>query len=496
MGRTSKVVTSGLLICALAAVSVPVGMELVPAFLPKDPAAVAVVPAAQLAPTTLHHVTSVAPLSPDAPLPDTAKLSAELKKALTFDGAGTFSVHVADALTGKELFSQDGKTLRVPASNLKLLTAGAALKTLGPDTRFTTRAVAGTKINEIVLVAGGDSMLAAGDGSEDSVMGHAGLAALAKETAAALATSGATAPVTISIDDTLFQGPALNPAWASEDVEAGEIAPIYPMALNAGRIAAGELSGPRPQDSAVAVAESFARALEKAGVATMGTITRSEAPAAGAGATATPTPTSSPTYGQSGTDQPAALAPGVVLGSVESATVAEQTQFMLAESDNYVAEVLGRMVADKLGKPATNDGAVAAVRQAVTALGLPMDSIVTVDNCGLAPDDLISPAQLVQFLSLLLDEPGADAAQALPGLPIAGLSGSLSHRFVRPPSLDGAGLVRAKTGSLILVTALSGYVVNSDGRLLVFSILGNGLSDGAAGARPVVDAAAAVLARS
>ena len=45
MGRTSKVVTSGLLICALAAVSVPVGLHLVPAFLPKDPAAVAVLPA-------------------------------------------------------------------------------------------------------------------------------------------------------------------------------------------------------------------------------------------------------------------------------------------------------------------------------------------------------------------------------------------------------------------------------------------------------------------
>ncbi|AIY02181.1 serine-type D-Ala-D-Ala carboxypeptidase [Arthrobacter sp. PAMC 25486] len=496
MGRTSKVVTSGLLICALAAVSVPVGMELFPAFLPKDPAAVAVVPTAQLAPTTLHHVTSVAPLSPDAPLPDAARLSAELKQALKSDGAGTFSVYVADALTGRELFSQDGKTARIPASNLKLLTAGAALKTLGPDTRFTTNAVAGEKINEIVLVAGGDSMLAAGAGSEESVMGRAGLETLAKETAAALATKGTKAPVTISIDDTLFTGPALNPAWASEDVEVGEIAPIYPMALNAGRVTAGELSGPRPQDSAVAVAESFARELEKAGVATMGTITRSKAPAAPGTNTTSPSATASPAPSESDTGQPAVLAPGVVLASVESATVAEQTRFMLEESDNYVAEVLGRMVADKMGKPATNDGAVAAVRQAVTALGLPMDTIVTVDNCGLALEDLISPAQLVQFLSLLLDKPGADAALALPGLPIAGLSGSLANRFVRPPSLDGAGLVRAKTGSLILVTALSGYVVNSDGRLLVFSILGNGLSDGAAAARPVVDAAAAVLAKS
>ena len=489
MGRTSKVLTSGLLACALAAVSVPVGLELFPAFVPRDPAAAAVVPPAQLAPTTVRHVTSVAPLNPGAPLPDAGKLSAELGKALAFDGAGTFSMHVTDALTGLELFSQDGKTPRIPASNLKLLTAGAALKTLGAGTRFTTSAVAGAKINEIVLVAGGDSMLAAGAGRDDSVMGRAGLETLAVEAAAALASSGSTVPVTISIDDTLFTGPALNPAWADGDVAAGEIAPIYPMALNAARFAAGELYGPRPQDAAVAVAESFARELEKAGVATMGTITRTQAPAPGHRATASPTP------GAGGAAHPAPLAPGAVLASVESATVAEQTQYMLAESDNYVAEVLGRLVAKKLGKPASNDGAVAAVRQAVTGLGLPMGSIVTVDNCGLAPRDRISAAQLVQFLSLLLAEPGADAAQALAGLPIAGLSGSLSSRFVQPSARDGAGLVRAKTGTLNAVAALSGYVVNADGRLLVFSILGNGLQDGAA-ARPVVDAAAAVLAMS
>ena len=82
------------------------------------------------------------------------------------------------------------------------------------------------------------------------------------------------------------------------------------------------------------------------------------------------------------------------------------------------------------------------------------------------------------------------------GFPVAGLTGTLGDRYADAASSRGAGLVRAKTGSLLLVTALSGYVVNSDGRLLVFSVLGNGLSDGALSARPVVDAAATVLAKS
>lgn len=495
MGRTSKVLTSGLLICALAAVSVPVGLQVVPAFLPQDPAAVAVLPAAQAAPTALDAISGVDPLDSTAPLPDADTLSAGLGKALVFDGEGTFSMYAADALTGEELFSQDGQAARTPASNLKLLTAGAALRTLGTDARFSTRAIAGSSPNEIVLLAGGDSLLTAGAGAEDSTMGHAGLATLAGQTAKALASAGVKGPATLTIDDSLFTGPALNPKWADGDVDAGEIAPIFPMALYAGRYVPEVLTGPRPQDSAVAVAEAFAQALEDAGVDTTGAITRGKAPAAGsdaaAGADASPTGPATSDAVASG-----AVQPGAVLGSVESATVAEQTQYMLSESDNYVAEVLGRMVAVKLGKAASNSGAVAAVRQVAGELGMPMDSIATTDNSGLAAGNLISAQQLVQMLSLMLANPASDIGQALPGLPVAGLTGSLEHRFMTAPALDGAGLVRAKTGSLNLVTSLSGYVVNSQGRLLVFSILGNGLTGGAIAARPVLDAAAGVLASS
>lgn len=465
MGRTSKAVTSGLLICALAAITVPAGLYLIPAFLPQDPAAVAVIPAAQLAPTGISAITGIDPLSQAAPLPDATTLSSDLKKALTFDGEGTFSMYVADASSGTPLFSQDGEKARIPASNLKLLTAAAALKTLGPDTRFATEVLAGASPAEIVLRGGGDTMLAAGEDDPEAVMGHAGLATLARLTAAALSKAGVTGSVTLTVDDTVFTGPALNPKWTKGDVNAGEIAPIFPLALNAGRFVPEVLSGPRPQDSAMVAAAAFADALADAGVATEETISRG-------------------------------AATGAVLASVESATVAAQTRYMLAESDNYVAEALGRMVAVKLGGEANNSGAVAAVRQVVEQLGLSLDGVITTDNCGLAEGNLISPERLVTMVSLMLADPSTDLGQALAGLPIAGLSGSLSQRFLADPQLDGAGLVRAKTGSLNEVSALSGYVINSRGRLLVFSILGNGLTDGAAAARPVVDAAAAVLAKS
>ncbi|WP_186759562.1 D-alanyl-D-alanine carboxypeptidase/D-alanyl-D-alanine-endopeptidase [Arthrobacter alpinus] len=466
MGRTSKVVTSGLLILALAAVTVPTGMHLAPALLPKDPAAVAITPAAQLPPATLSDLTGISTLPGNAPLPDSTALTASLDNVLSADGVGQFSASVTDAVTGTSLYSRDGGDPRIPASNLKLLTAAASLKSLGGTTRMTTSVMRGATPNSLVLRAGGDAMLSTGASEPSAVMGHAGLATLAKDTAGALAHDGASGPVTLSIDDTLFTGPALNPKWAEGDVAAGEIAPIYPMALYAGRTGPSVKTGPRPEDSAVAVTEAFATALEAAGVSTTGQIVRAKAP------------------------------DGTALASVSSATVAEQVQYFLVESDNYVAEVLARLVGAKEQHDASNAGATKAIKEVLTGLGLPMEGIVMADNCGLAVGNLISARQLVQTVDLMLKASGTDVGQGLVGLPIAGLSGTLGARFSEGAGLDAAGLVRAKTGTLNEVSTLSGYVINAQGRVLAFSIMGNGLSAGPASATPILDTAATILAKS
>ena len=469
MGRTSQVLTGGLLLVALAAVTVPAGMHLAPALLRANTAPAAV-PAAQLAPTSLATLSGIAPLSPSAPLPAPATLGAALDSALALGSAGQFSAYVTDVASGKVLYSNDGDSPRTPASNLKLLTATAALTVLGAGTRLETSVVAGDAPNTLVLKAGGDAMLSEGTSDPAAVMGHAGLATLATKTAAALAAGGVKGPVALRIDDHLFTGPALNPHWDEGDVNAGEIAPIYPMALYAGRTSPGtaDAAGPRPQDSALAVAISFAAALKAAGVEVDGAITRTAAP----------------------------VAPTHVFATVGSATVAQQVQYLLAESDNYLAEVMGRLVAVKEGRAASNTGSVAAVRAVLAGLGLPLDGAVTVDNCGLSGADLISAHQLVQVVSHLLRHAGSDAGQVLEGLPIAGLTGTLAGRFGDPDTVDAAGLVRAKTGTLNRVSTLSGYVVDAHGRLLAFSIMGNKLAGGPASAMPAIDAAAAALAGS
>ncbi len=147
---------------------------------------------------------------------------------------------------------------------MKLLTAAAALRTLGPERRFSTRAVAGAAPGSVVLTGGGDVLLGAGESVPGAVLGRAGLASLAQSTVRALQDDGVSVPVTVLLDDSLFTGPALNPAWSPEDVAAGEMAPLFPLALNSARFDPAITTGPRPQDAAMSAAEAFSAQLAAA----------------------------------------------------------------------------------------------------------------------------------------------------------------------------------------------------------------------------------------
>ncbi|MEW5629237.1 D-alanyl-D-alanine carboxypeptidase, partial [Streptomyces hydrogenans] len=78
----------------------------------------------------------------------------------------------------------------------------------------------------------------------------------------------------------------------------------------------------------------------------------------------------------------------------------------------------------------------------------------------------------------------------LTGLPVGGFTGTLAGRYGQAPA--GAGLVRAKTGTLTGVNTLAGTVVTTDGRLLAFAFLA-GRTPSPDLAQPALDRLSAAL---
>ena len=160
-------------------------------------------------------------------------------------------------------------------------------------------------------------------------------------------------------------------------------------------------------------------------------------------------------------------------------------------SDNSVAEVLARLVAVADGEEATFAGASRAVEDRLAGLGIDTAQVTLADSSGLLIENQASAAVLAEVVALALDPDRPDLRGVVADLPVAALQGTLSGRMHGP----AAGVLRAKTGTLITAVSLTGVVQNSSGRLLVFSVVADEVSLGGVGpARAAIDEWAAALA--
>jgi D-alanyl-D-alanine carboxypeptidase/D-alanyl-D-alanine-endopeptidase (penicillin-binding protein 4) len=215
---------------------------------------------------------------------------------------------------------------------------------------------------------------------------------------------------------------------------------------------------PRFADPAISAGESFAKLL---GVSA--TVTRGKAPASAR-----------------------------ALGEVQSPPLVQITDWMLEQSDNTIAETLGRQVALAAGKPASFEGTSEAVIAKLGEMGLPADEADLYDSSGLSRHNGISPALLTQLLALAASGKQPAITGIFGGLPVAGWSGTLEKRFDSPRANRAAqGVVRAKTGTLSGVNTMAGELITKDGRLLVFAVMASG-SANATSAKSALDK---VLAR-
>ncbi len=125
------------------------------------------------------------------------------------------NVSVADVITGQTLFAKGADDGTVPASVTKLVTAVTVLAARGPGHRIPTRAVAGAKAGEVVIIGGGDPTLAIN--KKGYYPGAARLDDLAAQVRTAL---GGTPPTSVTVDGSLYSGPVYGPGW-DDDIPTG-----------------------------------------------------------------------------------------------------------------------------------------------------------------------------------------------------------------------------------------------------------------------------------
>ncbi len=454
MSRAGKVVGTGLLVVVLAAGAYVVAdaYDLVPGGLTLAAPAPPALPF-PAAPGIAAARATAAPVlkdpDPNAAMPAAGVLQARVDALVASPALGpTTGVIVADRLTGEVLATHLPDDARVPASTAKLLTAAAALGTLDPRGTLPTRVLAGAAADELVLQGGGDMMLAAGAGDPAAVVGHAGMADLAAQVAKDLKLRGTTT-VRLRVDDTLFAGAGLSPGWTQSEINLGYVAPVTALAVNIGKTKDGEYV-PRFTDPALNAAKVFAQQLAEAGITVSGSPSRGTA-ASGA----------------------------QVLGVVDSAPLGDIVRYALTTSDNTIAEVLGRLVAVGQGLPASFGGATQGVLHALGTLGIDTAGDHLSDCSGLDAGSGVTPRTLVGVVLASQDPKHPALRDIAAGVPIAGLTGTLSDRFTTGPA---SGEVRAKTGSLPGITSLAGTLTTADGRQLVFAVMAD--ATGAVGQDP------------
>ncbi len=355
----------------------------------------------------------------------------------------------AVSLDGRLVGAANPDLAVIPASNLKILVAAAALETLGDSFRYTTRVVGpeptgGVVSGDVYLVGGGDPLLS-GDWYEDSGLDR--FAAFNTTSLDQLARDLADAGVSqiqgvVRGDGSRYDDELYAPGWGG-GVAGLEAGPYDALLVNDSRVFGDDQRGADPSEAG---AREFVRILTEQGI----TVT-----------------------GGSGTGvAPAGVAE---LASIESLPITEVIEEMLTNSDNNTAELMVKEVGLAASGSGTRQAGLDAISATIASWGIDTTGLQLGDGSGLSLDNRVTCATLLG----VLQHAGFDSPVGQ-GLPIAGQTGTLVDVFGDTPV---AGRLRGKTGTLNnppfnedppAVKALAGYLPVDGGGAIEYTLILNG----------------------
>jgi D-alanyl-D-alanine carboxypeptidase/D-alanyl-D-alanine-endopeptidase (penicillin-binding protein 4) len=445
----------------------------------------------------------------------------------------TWSVHVVDLASGRTLFAHRPDSPLTPASNTKLFSTALALLRLGPDHRFETRVLAaappdaqGRLAGDLVLAGGGDPTLSNRPLPYRRNAPREGDPLQAFEDLAAQIAAAGVKRVDGDLigDDTLYPWEPYPDGWTVDDSLFDSGAPVSALTVNDNLVTLVFRPGANPGDRALLTLnpslEHFTvlnevrtgasvpllceRAPGSSVVRVAGAIARPAAetlalddPALYA-ARALAAALQRRGIGLSGRvrsrhrspDQPYAEPAPVTLVRRHSPPLIQTLQVVNKVSQNLHAELALREAARMAQGDASREAALEELDKFRDELKIPKASFRLEDASGLSRKGLLSAAALTRLLAHMAAAPRAEPW--LSTLPIGGEDGSLGSRF---GGVRDAARIRAKTGSVRHVVALSGYVAGGNKPRAAFAILANHASAPAGEVRQAVDRIAVAILR-
>lgn len=427
-------------------------------------------------------------------------------------GSMRMGLHVVDAATGADVIAVDADGALKPASNMKVVTAAAALDILPGSFRF--RTVLAVRGNDLVVIGSGDPSF--GD-PKIAAARRQQITAAFHDWAARLKARGLTEIAgDLIIDDSVFESQRVHPSWDRDQLDSWYCAPVGGLNINDNCIDVQISPGKPGEPAAVKVVPGN----------TYVTI-QNQAKTGGKQTASIRRPRNEPVYVVSGLCKFASTFqaitvpdPGMLFGSALKTTLAadginirgtvrrERVRdglgnppgncSVVAVQENGIDDSLGRMLKDSqnlfaecvlktigfqrsAAETGNGEGSYVSGRRALAEyfkkIGAPVAQDVYIDDgSGLSHRNRVTPRLMTHVLRHMFRHPRSK--EFIANLPVAGEDGTLKRRMH-----DVDGRVRAKTGYINNVHALSGFVYGKSGRVYCFSILANDVRGGDAKAR-------------
>lgn len=451
-------------------------------------------------------------------------LDTRIQTLVTNSRVSTANVAVSaiDLDTGSEIASYNGRRSMIPASNMKILTSGAALLVLGDSFAFRTEfdVIRGESGTVLVIRGAGDPAL--GDPAifvdEEQTLTHD---ALFDAIASALKEREITVIDSVVVDDRVFDREWAHPSWPADQLnrwycaEVGglnfqtNVLNVYPIPGSPGSAPYVETQPELPWLRVAVRAKSISKGRDSAWVARPTPANDFTLYGNVRGRTEIPVAIHEPpTYAGEvialaldqrgirvgGDDVRDAVRmarfdeefEGAETVAVVSTPIADVMRRTNTKSHNLYAECLFKRVGHEVtGDPGSWENGASVMRLLLSEhLGADaaQDTVIA-DGSGMSRENRVSAETLTSWLRVLSKQDGWDTyigSFASPG------EGTLRSRFIDDaPSGD----LRAKSGYLNGVYALSGVIEHESGRRVAFSVILNNVKAGSGSryAKPLID---------